>query len=34
MLASGIVRGLRQLESSTDTELDKLERTSFEKQTV
>ena len=34
MLASGIVRGLRRLESSTDTELDKLERTSLEKQTV
>ena len=28
------VRGLRRLESSTDTELDKLERTSSEKQTV
>ena len=33
MLASGIVGGLRRLESSTDTELDKLERTSLEKQT-
>ena len=33
MLASAIV-GLRRLESSTDTELDKLERTSLEKQTV
>ena len=30
MLASGIVRGLRRLESNTDTELDKLERTSLE----